>query len=249
MTPEIPFKRQAVEPVQCIKNGWELVKDQYWLFVGMTFIAVLIGGAVPLGILLGPMMCGLYLTFFKKRRGEPFEFGTLFKGFDFFGPSLVATLLHIVPIFAIVIPAYFIFYITMVVSMVATQGSNDPNPAAAFGIMGAFIVFWMVVLVVVIFISIGFTFSYPLIVDRKLQGMDAVKLSFRGAMANFWRLLGMSILSSLLSIAGILLCYVGMFLVFPIVYAAIASAYEQVYGLAGPGDIDPNLPPPPPVFE
>ena len=68
-------------------------------------------------------------------------------------------------------------------------------------------------------------------------------------MANFWRLLGMSILSSLLSIAGILLCYVGMFLVFPIVYAAIASAYEQVFGLAGPGDIYDNLPPPPPTFE
>ena len=68
-------------------------------------------------------------------------------------------------------------------------------------------------------------------------------------MANFWRLLGMSILSSLLSIAGILLCYVGMFLVFPIVYAAIASAYEQVFGLAGPGDVSDNLPPPPPTFE
>lgn len=248
MTPEIPFKRQAVEPVQCLKNGWELVKDQYWLFVGISAVAAIIGGAVPLGILLGPMMCGQYLTFFKKRRGEPIEFGTLFKGFDFFGPSLVATLLHIVPILAVVIPAYFIFYISMVVSMVAQQG-NDPNPAAMFGIMGAFLLFWLVVMVVVIFISIGFTFSYPLIVDRKLQGMDAVKLSFKAAMANFWRLLGMSILSSLLTIAGVVLCYVGVFLVFPIVYATIASAYEQVFGLAGPGDINENLPPPPPVFE
>jgi uncharacterized membrane protein len=248
MTPEISFNRKAVEPVQCIKNGWELVKDQYWLFIGMTFIAVLIGGAVPLGILLGPMMCGLYLTFFKKRRGEPIEFGTLFKGFDFFGPSLVATLLHIVPILAIVLPAYFLFYITMVVSMVAQGNSSEPNPAAAFGIMGGFILFWLVVMILVIFISIGFTFSYPLIVDRKLQGLDAVKLSFRAAMANFWRLLGMSLLTSLLSMAGILLCYVGMFLVFPIAYAAIASAYEQVFGLAGPGENNENLPPPPPQF-
>lgn len=248
MTPEIPFKRQAIEPVQCLKNGWELVKDQYWLFVGMTFVGILIGGAVPLGILLGPMMCGLYLTFFKKRRGEPFEFGTLFKGFDFFGPSLVATLLHIVPVLVVVIPAYFFFYITMIVSM-AAQGGGEPNPAAMFGIMATFGVFWLVVMVVVIIISIGFTFAYPLIVDRKLQGFDAVKLSFRAAMANFWRLLGLSILSSLLSIGGILLCYVGMFLVFPIVYAAIASAYEQVFGLAGPGENYENLPPPPPRFE
>lgn len=248
MTPEIPFKRQAVEPVQCLKNGWELVKDQYWLFVGISAVGAIIGGAVPLGILLGPMMCGQYLTFFKKRRGEPIEFGTLFKGFDFFGPSLVATLLHIVPILAIVIPAYFIFYISMVVSMVA-QGGDEPNPAAMFGVMGFFILFWLVVMVIVIFISIGFTFSYPLIVDRKLQGMDAVKLSFRGAMANFWRLLGLSILTALLSICGVILCYVGVFLVFPIAYAAIASAYEQVYGLASPGDINDNLPPPPPRFE
>ena len=139
MTPEIPFNRKAVEPVQCLKNGWELIKDQYWLFVGISAVGVLIGGAVPLGILLGPMMCGQYLTFFKKRRGEPIEFGTLFKGFDFFGPSLVATLLHVLPILAIVIPAYFLFYISMIVSMTAaTQGGGEPNPAALFGVMGAF---------------------------------------------------------------------------------------------------------------
>src|ERR1044072_3132692 len=117
MTPEIPFKRKAVETVECLKNGWELIKDQYWLFVDMTLVGVLIGQFVPLGILLGPMMCGLYLTYFKRRRGEPIEFGLLFKGFDFFGPSLIATLLHVVPIIAIVLPANIFFYITMIVSI------------------------------------------------------------------------------------------------------------------------------------
>ncbi len=248
MTPDIPFKRKVVEPVQCIKGGWELIKNQYWLFVGMTIIAVLIGSAVPLGILLGPMMCGLYLTFFKVRRGEPIEFGTMFKGFDFFAPSLVATLLHIVPIIAIVLPAYIFFYVSFIVS-IAAQGGNDPNPAAFFGIMTAFALFWLVVMVLIIIISIGFMFAYPLIVDRKLQGFDAVKLSFRAALANFWRLLGMSILTSLLGIVGILFCYVGMFLVFPISYAAIATAYEQVFGLANPNENYDNLPPPPPTFE
>lgn len=248
MTPEIPFKRQVVQPVECIKGGWNLIKDQYWLFVGMTFIGTLIGSAVPLGILLGPMMCGLYMTFFKVRRGEPIEFGTLFKGFDFFAPSLVATLLHIVPIIAIVLPAYIFFYISFIVS-IAAQGGDEPNPAAAFGIMGFFIVFWLVVMVLIIVISIGFMFAYPLIVDRKLQGFDAVKLSFRAALSNFWRLLGMSLLTSLLSVLGILLCYVGMFLVFPISYAAIATAYEQVFGLADPNANYSNLPPPPPTFQ
>ena len=245
MTPEIPFRRNAVDPVECIKGGWEIVKNQYWLFVGMTLVGILIGSAVPLGILLGPMMCGLYLTFFKVRRGEPIEFGTLFKGFDYFGPSVIATLLHIVPIIAIVLPAYFLFYISIFVSM-AAQG-DDPNPAAFIGIMAMLGVFWLVVMVIVIVISVGFTFAYPLIVDRKLQGFDAVKLSFRAAMANFWRLLIMMLLTSLMSIAGVLACYIGVFFVFPIVYATIARAYEQVFGLSDGREFS-NAPPPPPVF-
>src|SRR5215216_7839973 len=118
-TPQIPYQRNAVEPVQCIKDGWELVKNQYWLFVGMALISLMIGSAVPAGILLGPMMCGLYLTLFKQRRREPIEFGTLFKGFDYFGPSLIATVLHIVPIIAIVIPAYFLFYVSLIMSVAA----------------------------------------------------------------------------------------------------------------------------------
>ena len=194
-------------------------------------------------------MCGMYLAFFKKRRGEPVEFGILFKGFDFFGPSVIATLLHMVPIIAIAIPAYFLFYVSLILSMAAQTATEEPNPAAMLSVFVMFGIFWVVFLVIVIVISIGFTFSYPLIADRKMQGFDAVKLSFKAAMANFWRLLGMVMLSFLLSMGGVLLCYVGVFLVFPINYAAIAAAYEQVFGLHNPEEVISNLPPPPPVFE
>jgi hypothetical protein len=247
MTPEIPFRRNAVEPVECIKAAWALVKDRYWLFVGMTLVGAMIGQAVPFGILLGPMMCGLYLTFFKKRRGEPIEFGLLFKGFDYFGPSVVVTLLYVLPIIAIVVPAYFLFYIGMLLSVLPTV-DQEPNPGAMFGVMAIFGLVWIVIIAIIIVITIGFTFAYPLVVDRKMQGLDAAKLSFKAAMANFWRLLGMILLTSLLSLVGLLLCYVGIVLIFPISYAAVAIAYEQVFGLSGPTDIVSNLPPPPPTF-
>jgi hypothetical protein len=243
---QITFNRNAVEPVACLKAGYELIKDQYWLFLGMAIVGLLIGSMVPLGILLGPMMCGLYLAFFKKRRGEPIEFGLLFKGFDYFGPSVVASLLHIVPIMAIIIPAYFLFYVGFVLSIVA-QG-DEPNPAVSLIFVALMILAYVVVILLVILISIGFMFAYPLIVDRGLPGFDAVKLSFRAALSNFWRLLGLSLLSALLGMAGILLCIVGVYLVLPISYAAIAKAYEQVFGLANPGDVQTNLPPPPPNF-
>src|SRR5262245_22492781 len=137
-TPELVFQRQAVQPVECIKGAWAVVKDQYWLYVGICAVVLLIGSAVPLAILLGPMMCGFYLTFFKTRRGEPIEFGTLFKGFDYFGPSLVATLLHILPIVAIVVPTYLFFYVGMLASIAVQGNSSEPNPAAFFGVFGFF---------------------------------------------------------------------------------------------------------------
>jgi hypothetical protein len=247
MTPEIPFRRNVVEPVACIKGGWELIKNQYWLFVGMTLVAVLIGSAVPI-ILIGPMMCGLNLAFFKTRRGEPVEFGTLFKGFDYFGQSLIAALLHALPIIVVVVPAYIFFYISMIVSIAAQGNSSEPNPAPFFGVLAVFGLFWVVVMIVIIVISIGFLFAYPLIVDRKLKAIDAIKLSFRAGLANFWRLLGMMLLTGLMTSLGVIACYVGAFLVMPLSYAAIAKAYEQVFGLSDGGEFS-NMPPPPPVFE
>jgi uncharacterized membrane protein len=233
--------------VECLKAGWELLQGQYWLFVAMALIGFMIGSAVPLGILMGPMMCGLYLAFFRKRRGEPIEFGTLFKGFDYFANSVVAAILHAIPIFAVVIPAYFFFYVGLIVSLTAL--GDEPGPAGAIGVFLSFAVSILVVFSVIVVLTIGFTFSYPLIVDRRMQGFDAVKLSFKAAMSNFWRLLALVILCALVNAVGVMLCYVGVFLTLPITYAAVAVSYEQVFGLANPSEIASNLPPPPPRFD
>jgi hypothetical protein len=220
------------------------VKGQYWLFLGMCLLAVIIGQAVPLGILLGPMMCGLYVAFFKQMRREPVEFGDLFKGFDYFGPSVIATLIHIVPMLAIMLPSIFLLYAGLIIS-IAAQGS-EPNPGALLGSFVMFGFFMLVVILATVVISIGFMFSYPLIVDRKMPGFDAVKLSFKAVLANFWGLLGLAMLQFLLGLAGALLCYVGLIFVFPISYASIAVAYERVFGLYEQEAS--NLPPPPPSF-
>jgi uncharacterized membrane protein len=229
-----------------MKAGWNLIKRQYWLIFAMSLVAWMMGAAIPFGILVGPMMCGMFLTFFKMRRGEPVEFGTLFKGFDHFGPSVIATLLHVVPVLVIVIPAYILFYVFFFVTIVA-QGGEEPSPVALFLIFALFALFWIVVIAVLMIVSIGFTFVYPLIVDRGIQGFDAVKLSFKAAVANFWRLLGLALLNFLLGLVGFLLCFVGVYFLIPIGYAAVAMAYEQVFGLRDPSEFA-NVPPPPPVF-
>src|SRR6185503_8179500 len=241
---EIEFKRNAVEPVECIKAGWALIRSQYWLFVGMSVVGVIIGSVVPFGILMGPMMCGIYLALFKLRRQEPIEFGLLFKGFDYFGDAVIATLIHAIPIVIIVVPTYIIFYVGMF-AMMGVSGGRQPEPAALLGFFGFFALFWFVIIVLLIVLSVIFLFAYPLIVDRRLSGLNAVKLSIRAGFANFWRLLAMIVLTGLLSALGLLLCIVGVYLLMPLSFAAMAAAYEQVFGLS---EAQSNLPPPPPVF-
>lgn len=242
-TDSIEFQRNAVQPIECIKAGYNLIRSQYWLFVGMSAVGILIASVVPFGILMGPMMCGIYLTLFQARRAQPIEFATLFKGFDYFGDSVVATLLHMIPLMVIFVPSYIIFYVALIMTM--SQQGGEPDPAAMLGIFGFFAIFWLVMIVILLVMSVAFTFAYPLIVDRRLSGVNAVKLSIKAAMANFWRLLGLLLLNGLMGLGGVLLCYVGVFLVLPISFAAIAMAYESVFGL---GEYKPNLPPPPPTF-
>jgi uncharacterized membrane protein len=237
------FKRKAVDPILCIKSGWSLIKDDYWLFVGVTLIAMIVGGLVPI-VLIGPMMCGIFLCLFRRMRGEPIDFGLLFKGFDYFGPSLIATFLHMVPIIAVLVPFYIGIFLTPFL-LAITQHEGEPNPLAAILILALMVTLGLAMMLFMIIVNIAFTFVYALIVDRKLQGLDAVKLSAKAGLANFWQLLGLMLLLGLLGFAGMLLCYVGFLLVLPVHIAALSVAYTQVFGL---GNVQEQAPPPPPVF-
>ena len=245
MSPAPEFERGAVQPMVCLRGGYDLIRDQYWLFVGMCLVAILVGSAVPFGILMGPMMCGLYMAIFQKHRGKQVEFGLLFKGFDYMAESIIATLIHVIPVVVIIVPFYIAFYGALFLMM--PRGGEQPDPGALLGFFGAFFVFLIMVMLLIMVISVLFTFTYPLIVDRRLGGLDAVKLSAKAAIANFWPLLGLVLLTGLLGFCGVLLCYVGMFLVFPITFSAVSIAYEQVFGIKGEGPVVAG-PPPPPTF-
>lgn len=244
LSPTPVFHRGVVQPMVCLRGGYDLIKDQYWLFVGMCVVAILIGSAVPFGILMGPMMCGLYLAILQKHRGQRVEFGTLFKGFDYLAESIIATLIQMIPIVVIIVPFYIAFYGALLFIL---PRNGEPDPESFIAFMAIFFVFLIIVMVLVIVISVLFTFSYPLIVDRHMKGIDAVRLSAKAALANFWPLLGLLMLTGLLGFCGVLLCYVGMFLVFPVTFAAMSMAYEQVFGISGERPLIPG-PPPPPTF-
>jgi len=230
MTPDnLDFRTGVIRPVECLKEAWALIKDQYWLFLGIVFVGIFIGGVVPI-VLLGPMMVGIYLCLFRKMRGEPVEFGTLFKGFDYFAQSLIAALLQMIPMVVVMVPSYIIFFAVMITSM-PRGGRTNPDDASAFvfTILGLELVFIVVIMAVAIVVTVFFLFAFPLIPDRNLSGLDAVKLSIKAAKANFGGVLGLILLNVGLGILGVLCCYVGVFLIAPISLASHAIAYRRVF--------------------
>ena len=224
------FNRGTIRPMECLKGGWELIKGEYWLFLGITFVGIIIGGTVPLGILMGPMMCGIYLCFLRRMRGERVEFSMLFKGFDSFGDGVIAGLVQVIPVMVMFVPLYIAFMIG--ITMLAPESGSsravdDPNAMITFLIIMG--VTFVVVLLFATIISMLFMFSYPLIVDRKLSGFNAVKTSARAVFGNLGGVLGLMMLNVLLGIIGMLLCYIGALFFMPIGMAAWAIAYRQVF--------------------
>ena len=219
----------AVRPLECFSAGWQLVRPQYWLMLAVSAVAVLVGGLAPLGILLGPFMCGLYLCLLALMRGERVEFGLLFKGFDHFVPSLIATLIQLVPVLIVLVPAYLVFIALLV--MTGAAGVSDREAAGpALGVMVVVSIgLFLVIMLVSVVVGVFFAFTYPLIVDRGLSGGDACRTSARAVLANLGGMLGLVLLNMVLGLAGMLLCYVGALLVLPISFGALAVAYRRVF--------------------
>jgi uncharacterized membrane protein len=224
--------------MECLRGGWDLIKEQYWLFLGISVVAIFIGSAVPMGILMGPMMCGLYLALLRRQRGEQATFDMLFKGFDYFKESVIATIIQVVPMLLILIPTYVISFAVFVTTFKPARRGQPPD---IFPLFAFIIIIFLVVMVVSIAIGVLFAFTFPLIVDRKLSGIDAVKTSIKAAIGNLGGVLGLMLMMMLLSFIGLLFCYVGALLMMPIHFAAWAIAYRQVFSPAS------EPPPPPPA--
>ena len=70
--------------------GWELVKADMGTYVLATLIFFVLNG-VPL--IQGALIAGFHIYTMKKMAGRRAEFADIFKGFNFFIPTLVASLL------------------------------------------------------------------------------------------------------------------------------------------------------------
>ncbi|HEX3149739.1 MAG TPA: hypothetical protein VHR66_16810 [Gemmataceae bacterium] len=224
------FQSGVVRPVECFRSGWQLIREKYWLMLGISIVGVLIAQFVPFSIAVGPAMCGIYLCLFRLERGQSVKFEHLMRGIDYFLQSFIATLFMVIPILLIVVPAYLVFLGAVIFETAGKQKPGaPPDPDMGITILVGALLFTLVIFVVSIVISVLFIFVYPLIVERKLTGVQAVKTSIRAAFANLGGVLGFTLLNIVLHMVGSLACCVGGYFLIPVHMAAVVVAYRAVF--------------------
>jgi uncharacterized membrane protein len=236
VTPE--FTTGQIRPIECAKEGWALIKDEYWLLFAISLVGALIAG-VSFYVLLGPMVCGIFICYLKRIDGEKVAFDDLWLGFKHFGSSLLVTIVVVVPLFIYMVAAFTTFYLPIVMQAVGGNRVSDRD------ILGSFltaIAVDLIIAVVMVCIHSLLIFAYPLIVDKGLSSVDAIKLSSRAALKNMAGIAGLIGVNFVLTLAGEAMCGVGLYLVIPILTAANLVAYRQVF----PAPRVPSLEPPSP---
>ena len=237
MTPT-EFRTGVIKPIEVYKETWELIKDQYWLIFAISLVGMLIGGAVPV-ILFGPMICGIYLCLFQKIEGRQVNFELLFKGFDYFLPSLIVAIAVVVPMFVLILTIY------VPSSGLALAGQRMSSSELIPFLIGIFVFEIIVAFIMVCFHTL-LMFAFPLIVDRKLSGWQSIKTSASAVWNNLAGVAGLFGVGMVVGIAGYLMLCVGFYLVMPLILASNAVAYRKIFPPLAPGLLDP---PPPNAYQ
>lgn len=231
------FRAGVIHPVECYKEAWELIKNQYWLLLAITIIGVMLGGAT-MYVLLGAMMCGMFYCYFQAIDGKKVEFEGLFKGFGYFLPGLIVTVVIILP----VIIVFGSLYVPLVFAAMSGGRISDEE---LFTILVSTFAVEAVLSIFMVCLHTLLMFAFPLIVDRNLSAWQAMKTSARAVWANLSGVVGLFVVGFALNLLGMMLFCIGVYLVIPLVIAANVVAYRRIFP-ALPNNQNFVAPPPPP---
>lgn len=235
---DFEFRTGVIKPVEIFKEAWELIKDQYWLILGVTLLGLLIGGVIPI-IIMGPMVCGIYLCMFEKIEGREVKIDMLFKGFDHFVPSLIVSVCMMLPVVVLLVA----IYVPMIGMVIAGQKMSE-SELIPF-LIGA-VVFELIVAIAMVCFHTLLMFAFPLVADRKLSGFAAIKLSARAVWNNLSGMAGLFGVSFLVAMVGYLVLCVGVYLTLPLIFMANAIAFRRIFPSVNANGYGP---PPPTAYE
>lgn len=215
----------SIDAPECIGRGWRLFQGNVGLFVGATLLLFLISfgcslipilGALANLVISGPLYGGIYMLMLKRIRGQDATIADLFEGFS---KAFLPLMLGQIVIGILTFLSAFLF-----VAAVGAMAVLHRPMFIPFGILLA-----VIGIIPAIYLATCWIFSLPLIIDRGMDFWSAMELSRKTVSRHWGQVFILVILSGLVSLAGLLLCGVGMLATVPISIAAVMYGYEDVF--------------------
>lgn len=227
---------------ECVSRGWNLFKNNLGIILGAVVVYGLIqvgisifqqipllGALVALGniiFLAGPFQAGLNYFFLKNIRGEATGIGDIFSGFQRnYWQIVLGNIVIALLIAAAAIPGGVI----MAISFIPMIANHAAAPLTVVGI----IVGSIVILIPMIYLSVGWIFALVLIIDRQMEFWPAMELSRKTVGKHWWSVFALLVVCALVNIAGMLACCVGLLASAPTTLGAMMYAYEDIFSAPG----------------
>ncbi len=213
--------REPLTPVLGLKawigQAWGIISDDLRQYL-VGSIMVLVLSSVSLMICFPALYASFYSMALKRFRGEKLGSSDFTSGFHFFGRALG---LYAV-IFLIGLPGAVIavFGAAVLLTML------PEDSAARSVLMLTSWLFWLVASLVMSLPGAAAFFAMPLMVDRDMGAMEALRASWEVTRRHYFSYLGMTLVLSLLSGLGGAVCWIGLVFTLPILPVAQVCAYR-----------------------
>lgn len=229
--------------VSWISEGWTLFKAApvMWIVAllimfGLSFVL----GLVPIlgtiaSILIGPFFMAGTLAFAHGiARGEEPDLGALFVGLREKTGSLVAiAVLYLLLFLGLVIVFFGASFLMLGGAAVFASGNPEQvmgSLMAGAGVMG-FLLLILVFVGIMMLVLAAYWFAPGLVLYTDLGATAAMKESFRACLRNWLPFLVYGLLSILVLLGGMVLLFIGMFLIsMPVLMASYYVSFRDLYG-------------------
>ena len=221
---ELANRDYELDIFDCIRRGWNFTTANFWPVVGVSFLVIVANGVLNkiIELLADPFLSGL-----DAGRFDPVVFVAL--------PALIVATTALGSVFN---GGLFYYLLKMVRGQPAELGDAFYGftkafvPLAVLGVvMGLLMCLGLVFCILPgIYLAIAWTFSVPLLVDRKLQFWDAMELSRKVVTRHWFVVFGFLLVNGLFAFAGVLACCVGIFVTVPMAMVSMVYAYEDIFG-------------------
>jgi len=192
-----------------VKSGGEEPLLQITAFAVGVFASILTSTITTI------LSAGFLWMFIKNSRGQA-VFADIFQGFS--SSRWLQILMAALAWGAILMMIAFFTLVPGIFLMVE-------NKLPYAGVVGA-----VLFLIPTAYLSVGFGFIFPLILDRGIGWRDAIRTAISTVHRQWFATAGLVLIYTLVAVSGVFVCCVGVLFTMPFGYAVWAEGYRRLFG-------------------